>query len=156
MRRFLFVMGMVFTTALAVGLGSLGYVGFLASTSAETNTAYATGLVREVSQTWSAEHSQDVFTPTALAQATTASGRNALAVMSRLGELRATTDVRQTGYKIDLKTGTTATVSFDGRFDHGVSHVIVVLRISGDRARIVELDLKNIRLYPKPQRRAAV
>jgi len=76
--------------------------------------------------------------------------------MSRLGELQSAHNARQTDYEIDFETGTTVTITFDGRFENGSGAVHVVVRYSNDQARIVALDLKKIRLVRKRQRRVSV
>lgn len=156
MRRAIFVMGIVFTGLIALVVSGIVYLGVAASYSAEGNSATAVQLVDTVSTTWSPDLHQEAFTPTALAQATTVAGRRALRTMSRLGRLRSTSNARQTGYAIDFDSGTKATVTFDGQFDHGSARVTVILRFDQDRARLVELDMKQIRLRVKRQRRAAV
>ena len=156
MRRILIAMGVLFTGLIGVALGSFGTLGVLASHSAENNKSAAIALVETVSESWSIDDSYAVFTPAARAQASTRSGRRALAVMSRLGQLHSARDAQQTGYAIDFETGTTVTITFDGRFDHGSGEVTVVLRFSNNEARIVELDLKKIRIVRKRQRRVAV
>lgn len=156
MRRLLLGMGLVLTCVIGLGLASIGTVAFLAVQTRDDNTANAIELVQTVSQTWSIDHTQETFSPVALAQASTPAGRKALSVMSRLGMLNDTHNVSQTGYKIDFETGTTVTVTFDGHFDHGIAAVTVVLRYIDDKARIVELDMKKIRLVRKRQRRVAV
>ncbi len=156
MRRTLIAMGVLFTGLIGVGLGGLGYLGVVASQSSEDNKSAAVALVETVSETWSVDYSQTAFTPSALAQASTPAGRRALAVMSRLGQLRSARNVRQTGYEIDFETGTTVTIAFDGNFEYGSGAVIVAVRYANDQARIVELDLKKIRLVRKRQRRVAV
>lgn len=156
MRRILIVMGVLFTGLIGVAIGSIGYLGVLASHSAEDNKSAAVALVETVSETWSIDDSQAVFTPSARAQASTLNGRKALAIMSRLGQLKSARNARQTGYEIDFETGTTVTITFDGRFDYGSGAVTVVLRFTDDDARIVELDLKKIRIVRKRQRRVAV
>lgn len=156
MRRMIFVLGLIFVGLMSLAIGGLVYLGVAASYSAEANSTRAVQLVDTVSTTWSPSENQDVFTPTALAQATTVAGRNALRTMSRLGRLRSTSNLRQVGYAIDLETGTKSTVTFDGLFDHGRAKVTVVIRFRQGRAHIVELDMKQIRLRIKRQRRAAV
>ena len=156
MRRFLFVMGLIFVGLLGSGIAALGYVGVLASQSAEDNKKAAVDLVKDVSDTWSVDRVANVFTPAALAQATSRQGRTAMAVMSRLGSLREVRNVRQTGYNIDFVTGTTVTVTFDGQFEFGKGAVTVTLRYMNDKPKIVELDLKQIRLRVVKQRRVAV
>lgn len=156
MRRFLLVMGILFTGLLGVGLGLLGTVGVLASHSSETNTERAVELVTDFSQTWSIDDAASSFTRSARAQASSRSGRHALHTMSRLGALQSINDPRQTAYNIDLDVGTTVTVQFKGQFEHGTADVTVFLRYVNDDAKIVELDMKKIRLRIQRQRRAAV
>lgn len=156
MKRILVAMGILFTAVLGVAIGTLGYLGVMASQTADENKSAAVALVESVSETWSVDYSQSAFAPSAIAQASTPAGRRALAIMSRLGKLRSAHNTIQTGYKIDLETGTDVTVTFDGKFDFGSGAVTVVLRYIDDEARIVELDLKKIRLVRKRQRRVAV
>lgn len=156
MRRLLISMGVIFTGLLGLVFGVLAYVGVLASQSADHNKSAAIALVEEVSATWSIDYNQTAFAPSALAQASTPAGRRALAVMSRLGQLKGATHVSQTGYEIDFETGTTVTIAFHGEFQHGSGAVTVVMRFIDEQPRIVELDLKKILLVRKRQRRVAV
>lgn len=156
MRRVLIAVSVLCAGLMGGALGSFGTLGVVASYSAENNTSAAIALVETVSETWSIDDSHAVFTPSARAQASTPSGRRALAVMSRLGQLKSARNARQIAYEIDFETGTTVTITFDGHFDHGSGKVTVTLRFADDDARIVELDLKNIRIVRKRQRRVAV
>lgn len=156
MRRLFLTVGLICTAVIGAGVAGLGYLGVLASTSADSNKAIAIALVEDVSQSWSMKDIRGLFTEAAAVQAQSRAGQRGLAVMSRLGRLQYASNVRQTGYRIDLVTGTTVTVSFDGRFQNGTSEVTLVFRYVGAAAKVVELDLQRIRVRRVHQRTAAV
>lgn len=155
MKRFLMIMGFVCTAVLGVIGGGLGIVGLIANQTADANKVTAVKLVKDVSRTWSLAHSQDTFTPAALAQASTPAGRRALATMSRLGRLKDFRKIYQTSYHVEFGTGTRVTIEFEGRFAYGTASVVVVVELGDDDARIAELDLKHIQLRRRSQQTAA-
>lgn len=156
MKQMLMTIGLIFTGTVGLAIASLIYVSLMVVHSSDTNKAHAIELVKQISHTWSLAANQDTFTPTALAHASTQQGRRSLAIMSRLGRLTKAGAMRQTGYSIDFDTATSVTLNFSGRFENGTSDVTVVLLLVDGLAKIHDLNLKNIRLWPRHQRSAAV
>lgn len=156
MKKFLLVMGVIFSALIGMLMGGMSYVGVKAANSAESNKEMAVSLVTTLSETWRAEGRRDVFTPAALKQVESPNGRQAIQVMSRLGKLVDVKGVEQTGYEMTYGGPTTATVRFTGKFEFGTSDVELTLQVDGENARIIELDLKKIRLdRPQSIRRTA-
>ena len=146
MRKFLLAMGVIFSGLIGILIGSLSYVGIQAANSADDNKQMAVQLVTSLSETWHADGRRDIFTPAALQQVESPNGRQAISVMGRLGKLIDVENLQQTGYKVSYGEATTAKITFSGVFEHGTSEVELTLRVDGSRSRIIELNLKKIRL----------
>lgn len=154
MRKFMFAMGVMFSALIGVFIGSLSYIGVQAANTADDNKKMAVELIEDLSSTWQAAGRRDIFTTAALTQIETANGRQAIRVMSRLGQLVEARDLEQTGYKVAYGEGATATIRFSGVFENGTSDVDLTLKVKGRKSRIVELDLTKIKVRASIKRRS--
>lgn len=156
MKRFIMGAGIAFLGLIGVTIAGLGWFAYTAVSAADANKAAAVDIVLDMSKSWTVNGIEHRLTSDALENVSTSAGQQAMRAMSQLGVLVKASEVTQTEYKVDLKSGTSATVTFQGQFENGAGNVTVVLREVGNEMKLLSFNLKETKARSIAPRRDPV
>lgn len=156
MKRFIIGAGIAFLGLIGVAIAGFGWLAYDAVSAADANKATAVDIVRDISKSWTVKGIEHRLTSDALDNVSTSAGQQVMRVMSQLGVLVQASEVTQTAYKVDMKSGTSATVTFQGQFENGDGNVTVVLREVGNEIKLDYFNLKAAKVRSLAARRDPV
>jgi hypothetical protein len=156
MKRFIIAAGIAFLGLIGVTIAGLGWFAYTAVSAADANKAAAVDIVLDMSKSWTLNGIEHRLTSDALESVSTSAGQQAMRAMSQLGVLVKASEVTQTAYTVDLKSGTSATVTFQGQFENGAGNVTVVLREVGNEMKLLSFNLKETKARSIATRRDPV
>ena len=156
MKRFIIGAGIAFLGLIGVTIAGLGWFAYNAVSSADANKAAAVAIVLDMSKSWTVNGIEHRLTSDALENVSTSAGQQAMRAMSQLGVLVKASEVTQTTYNVDMKSGTSATVTFQGQFENGTGNVTVVLREVGNEMKLRYFNLKEAKVRTIATRRDPV
>ncbi|MFT5507193.1 MAG: hypothetical protein ACI89J_000257 [Hyphomicrobiaceae bacterium] len=137
MKRIMMIFGAISMMGFLSLVAGLGFLGTQAISTSDQNKTSAIEAVREISQDWTVEGRGEIVSSSLIRVASSAQGRRAFKIFSRLGSLVTTDKVSQTHFGMSTTKGTTATVEFVGTFTNGSAKITVKLRKHGGIMKIV-------------------
>ena len=155
MKRFLIGLGAVAALFVMVGAAGMGFVAYKAYASAEQNRLLAVEAVRTLSEDWSPRGKENLMTTSLYDAAHGAEGQAGLKIMSRLGKLVSAEDVSQIYFGMDAGKGTSATITFKGRFSNGTAVVTVRLQEQEGFMKVLGVSTSATTLHKRSPEAAA-
>jgi hypothetical protein len=146
MKRFLMIFGAISMMGFLSLVAALGFLGGNAISAADQNKTAAVEGIREISQDWSVDGRSNIVASSLIQVASSAQGRRAFKIFSRLGSLVSADKISQTHFGMSTDTGTTATVEFNGTFTNGTAKLTVKLRKQGGVMKIIGLKTTETQL----------
>ncbi len=141
MRRLFIFLGTIGLLFAGVATAGLGFLGTKAYVSADGNKRSAIAVVREISKDWSFVGRFDVVDASLVRDAETPRVARFVRNIGRLGRLVSIRDAEQVNFGMSSTKGTTAVVEFQGEFTNGSGKVVVTLRKSDGKMKLLGIKI---------------
>lgn len=155
-KKFLLVMGIVFTGLIGSCVFALTGVGLNAAADAPHNKAVAAAVTRDLARAWDVLDLMPHFTAPALKEVNFSLAQQAMDPLKALGALRNIEDAQQTGFHYTKTFGghlkKTATIVLIADFEYGRAKLTIQLANEGSDMKLLHVNVSPIgELRPRKQ-----
>jgi hypothetical protein len=148
LKKFLLVMGIVFTGLVGSCMFVLGGVGLNAAAEAPQNKSIAVAMTRDLAKAWDVNDLKPHFVSSALSQINFSQAQQSMNPMKALGALQNVEEVQQTAFNYNKpfsgETTKTATITMVAQFENGRANVTIQLANEGNVMKLMHVNVKPI------------